>query len=313
MKKIIISIAIVLIGLISWFAWPGLSDGFLQSSVDTAIEQDGIPQWTGEPYVALNGDEPYFTNKEMEDEYFQEFSELDGRERCGEAVACVDREHMPEGEREGIGMIKPSGWQLSKYEFIGNGGYLFNRCHLIGWQLTGVNAEERNLITGTRYFNVEGMLPFENMVADYVNETDNHVMYRVTPVYKGKELVARGVIMEAESVEDNGEGLSFNVFVFNVQPGVEIDYSNGENCLADDSDKLISQYYETEIDTHHNTASQPIDVSKYDYILNTNSMKFHYPDCGSVSDMSEHNKQGYNGSRDSLIKRGYDPCGSCRP
>ena len=169
-------------------------------------------------------------------EFFQKLSDLDSKGRCGVAFVCVDKQHMPEGEREEIDTIKPSGWEVGKYDFIDNGGFLFNRCHLIGWQLTGINAEERNLITGTRYFNVEGMLPYENRVAHYVRRTGNHVLYRVTPIFIGNELLCRGVQLEAASVEDKGEGLRFNVFCYNVQPGVEIDYRTGENWLSETED-----------------------------------------------------------------------------
>ena len=176
-----------------------------------------------------------------------------------------------------------------------DGKYLYNRCHLIGFQLTAENANEKNLITGTRYMNVDGMLPFENMVADYIKETNNHVLYRVTPVYEGNNLVASGVLMEAASVEDNGEGILFNVYCYNVQPGVAIDYATGSSRLddGDNSDKAVS--------------------AEETYILNTNNKKFHKPDCASVNQMSEGNKVEYTGSREDLMAQGYSPCGSCKP
>ncbi len=225
---------VILLGLAGWFLW---NHDHNAQPVSEQIEQtydiDHLPDYSGDPAVEINGGLPAFAEEEFKAEFFQKLSDLDSKGRCGVAFVCVDKQHMPEGEREEIDTIKPSGWEVGKYDFIDNGGFLFNRCHLIGWQLTGINAEERNLITGTRYFNVEGMLPYENQVAHYVRRTGNHVLYRVTPIFIGNELVCRGVQLEAASVEDKGEGLRFNVFCYNVQPGVEIDYRTGENWLAE--------------------------------------------------------------------------------
>ena len=195
-------------------------------SVPAYADVAEIPDYEGEPYVVLNDNEPDFTEAEITTEAYEDYSDLDALGRCGEAEACIGEELMPTGERESISSVKPTGWVNEKYDSV-DGGYLYNRCHLIGYQLSGENANEENLITGTRYMNVEGMLPFEDMVADYVHETDNHVMYRVTPVFEGDDLVASGVQMEAESVEDDGEGVSFNVYVYNVQPDITIDYATG--------------------------------------------------------------------------------------
>ncbi len=192
------------------------------------IDLDTIPAFSDYPYVEINGNVPYFEDSELTNKSFEEYAELDDLGRCGVTTACIGRDIMPTEERGNIGQVKPSGWQTVKYDFV-DGKYLYNRCHLIGFQLTGENANRQNLITGTRYMNNEGMLPFENMVADYVKETDNHVMYRVTPIFKGDELVARGVLMEAKSVEDNGAGIEFCVYVYNNQPGVEIDYLTGKS------------------------------------------------------------------------------------
>ena len=193
-----------------------------------SFDIDSVPDYSGEPYIAVNDGVPYFTDDEIADSSFETYSPLDRLGRCGAAAACVGRDIMPTEERGSIGSVKPSGWHTVKYDFV-DGKYLYNRCHLIGYQLTGENANEQNLITGTRYLNVEGMLPFENMVADYVKETDNHVMYRITPIFVGTELVARGVLMEAYSVEDDGDGVEFCVFCYNVQPGVTIDYATGDS------------------------------------------------------------------------------------
>lgn len=194
------------------------------------IELSELPEYSGEPYVEINGNEPDFAEEELTEQSFETYSDLDYLGRCGLAYANVGTDLMPTAERGNIGQVKPSGWQTVKYDHV-DGKYLYNRCHLIGYQLSGENANEKNLITGTRYMNVEGMLPFENMVADYVKETDNHVLYRVTPVFDGDNLLAGGVQMEALSVEDGGEGIAYNVYVYNVQPGVEINYATGESAL----------------------------------------------------------------------------------
>ncbi len=188
-----------------------------------------IPAFTDAPYVELNGNMPWFEKGQKTIDVFEKYSELDPYGRCGSAFANVCAELMPTQERGEIGMIRPSGWHTVRYDDIIEDHYLYNRCHLIAYSLTAENANEKNLITGTRYMNVYGMLPFEILVANYVRETGNHVLYRVTPVFVGKELLSRGVIMEAWSVEDHGRGVCFNVFCYNVQPGIVIDYKTGES------------------------------------------------------------------------------------
>ena len=195
------------------------------------VSLDEIPEYRGEPYVEINGNRPDFSQEDRNTEAFEAYSSLDSLGRCGTAFANVGQELMPRGERENISQIHPTGWQHVEYDFV-DGESLYNRCHLIAHQLTGENANERNLITGTRYMNTEGMLPFEEMVGDYLREEDGHVLYRVTPVFEGSDLVARGVEMEGYSVEDQGESVSFHIFAYNVQPGVEIDYATGDNWLA---------------------------------------------------------------------------------
>lgn len=192
------------------------------------ISMQQFPAYSGQPYVEIDGNQPGFTEEDKTDKSFEQYSELDALGRCGVAYANVGKDLMPTEKRGSIGKVKPSGWHTVKYDFV-NGKYLYNRCHLIGYQLTAENANRKNLITGTRYMNMEGMLPFENMVADYVKETGNHVLYRVTPVFEGEDLLAKGVQMEAYSVEDEGSGICFHVFVYNVQPGVRIDYATGES------------------------------------------------------------------------------------
>jgi len=186
-------------------------------SYTTSFNLNSIPEYNGSPYVVLNDNKPEFDEEDFSKEAFEEYSDLDYLGRCGVAFSCVGIETMPQEERESIGSVKPTGWQVSKYDFV-DGKYLYNRCHLIGFQLTGENANKKNLITGTRYMNVDGMLPFENIVAEYIKETENHVLYRVTPIFEGENLIASGVQMEAYSVEDNGEEVCFNVYVYNVQP-----------------------------------------------------------------------------------------------
>lgn len=226
-RKKLIAPVFILIALVLSLLTNGLPELSYPPSVDSL--QD-IPAFSGTPYVAVNGNTPAFTQEELSRSSYEFYSEQDHLGRCGYAMACIGRDIMPTEERGSIGQVKPTGWQTVKYDFV-DGKYLYNRCHLIGYQLTGENANERNLITGTRYLNVEGMLPFENMIADYVKETGNHVLYRVTPVFEGSNLLAGGVLMEAMSVEDNGAGISFCVYAYNCQPGVVIDYATGESRL----------------------------------------------------------------------------------
>ena len=257
-----------------------------------------VPAFSGQPYVVLNDNVPGFSENELTKDAFEKYSKLDHLGRCGQAFACIGTEMMPTEERGSIGQVKPSGWQTVKYDFV-DGKYLYNRCHLIGFQLTGENANEENLITGTRYMNVTGMLPFENMVADYVKETGNHVMYRVTPLFKGNNLLAHGVQMEAYSVEDDGDGICFNVFVYNVQPQITIDYATGE-----------SSYNGTVIEPDNDDDYQTQSAS---YILNKNTKKIHLPSCYSVDQMKESNKEYYTGDIDDLLGRGYSRCKNCNP
>lgn len=266
------------------------------AGTETQFSYGSIPAYSGSPYVAVNENIPYFTDEELTTQSFETYSELDSLGRCGVAYACIGQDLMPTEDRESISEVTPSGWNNKEYDFV-DGGWLYNRCHLIGFQLTGENANEKNLITGTRSMNVDGMLLFENMTADYIKETGNHVMYRVTPVFEGDELVPRGVLMEGKSVEDNGEGILFNVFVYNVQPGVEINYMTGDSKLTEAGGSESSEQ----------------DSAEGEYILNTNTKKFHLPDCSSVTDMDEDNREGFSGSREELIDMGYEPCGHCNP
>lgn len=261
---------------------------------------DELPAYNGEAAVILNENVPNFPDEDKTSVAFEAYSPLDALGRCGPAYANVGEETMPTGEREAIGMIRPTGWQIAKYDFV-DGKYLYNRCHLLGYQLTGENANERNLVTGTRYLNVQGMLPYENQVADYVKETGNHVLYRVTPIFDGLDLVCSGVEMEGWSVEDEGRGVCFHVYAYNVQPGVVIDYATGEN------------WAEGETPAETTTGNGQAAEGEETYVLNVNSHRFHRPDCSGVASISHNNRRDYTGTRDALIAQGYTPCGTCKP
>ena len=286
-----------------------------------------IPPFEDAPFVYLNDNEPVFNENEIWDRPQEYLSLLDDMGRCGIAMSCIGKEGMPTGKRGQISSIHPTGWHDDMYSFV-DGGNLYNRCHLIGYQLSGNDAIDRNLITGTRYMNVNGMLPFENAIASYVIATGNHVMYRVTPIFIDKELLARGVHLEAMSVEDRGDSLSFNVFCYNVQPGVDIDYMTGDNKAQSDSNEASLQGYYTynaPVITNgsisRNTASiesqsgveNNNDPGVMTYVLNVNTMRFHYEYCPSVNQMNPKNKVIEVTTRDELIESGYTPCGSCRP
>ena len=257
-----------------------------------AISLDEIPEYAGIPYVELDGNLPSFSQEELTADSYETYSPLDALGRSGPAMASVGQDLMPTEERGAIGQVKPSGWQIAKYDCV-DGKYLFNRCHLLGYQLTGENANRENLITGTRYLNVEGMLPFENQVADYVRSTGGHVLYRVSPIFQGTELVARGVEMEAQSVEDGGSGVRFHVYVYNVQPGVVIDYATGQS--------------------HLEGAAESPEETAFSYVLNTKTRKFHDPGCSGAAAIRDSNRSLFTGDRSELIAQGYTPCGQCQP
>lgn len=243
---------------------------------------------TDGPYITRNGNQPEFSESELTTVAYEYYSELDALGRCGYTMACLGNELMPTEERGSIGQVKPSGWHTVKYDSV-DGKYLYNRCHLIGFQLTGENANDRNLITGTRYMNVDGMLPFENMVADYIHETNNHVLYRVTPVFENDNLVASGVQIEAYSVEDEGEGICFNVYVFNKQPGITIDYNTGVSC---ETEKLNTVNPET-------------------YVLDKKEKLFHSENCTERHTIES--PRQYVGGREELFNNGYKACKLCKP
>lgn len=292
---------------------------------DGVLSYRDVPAFEGNPYVYVNDGEPTFTDEQRAAEPGHEhYGELDELGRCTAAFAVVGPETQPTEKRGSIGEIRPSGWQMAKYDFV-EGKYLFNRCHLLGYQLTGENANPQNLITGTRYLNVQGMLPFENAVADYVDATGNHVLMAVTPVFEGSELVARGVHMMAESVEDGGEGVAFNVFCYNVQPGVVIDYGTGASMLEEDATPLpdvsgaesapdaASEGAGAREASEKGATGSDEGKGVAEYVLNTNSRKFHLPSCSSVGQMSPKNREDVEDTRENLIANGYDPCKRCNP
>lgn len=266
-KRILITLATatILVSGNTSFLW-------MTETTVNAADLSQIPSYTGNPYTIVNDNEPEFDKGDFTTEAFEKYSDLDDLGRCGVAYANICKELMPTEKRGKIGMIKPSGWHTVKYPEIIKDRYLYNRCHLIGFQLAGENANEKNLITGTRYLNVDGMLPFEDEVADYVKETGNHVLYRVTPVFDGDNLVASGVQMEAESVEDSGEGVKFNVYCYNVQPGIGIDYATGDswadqkpvaNGESEDNDSII-------VDSNDEAESN-MTAEETEYVINTNT------------------------------------------
>lgn len=287
------------------------------------LDLSNIPEFSGEPYVVLNRNIPDFQNEEVTTESFEIYSELDALGRCGTAFANISPELMPTEERGAIGQVKPTGWQLTKYDFV-DGKYLYNRCHLIGYQLAGENANKQNLITGTRYLNIEGMLPFENEVADYARETRNHVLYRVTPVFEGDNLLASGVVMEGQSVEN--DDILFHVYCYNAQPGVQIDYATGESRALENAETTVPQTESTgqttttaPQSTERTTTTSAITESpgtqseEATYIINHNSGIFHRPDCSSVEKIKPKYREEVTCPREELIEQGYAACKLCKP
>ena len=295
----------------------GSSDSTNQTDKDKAKKSSSfslsdVPPYSGSPYVEINDNIPFFSNKDKKrTDSFEKYSKLDSLGRCGTAYANVCKKLQPTEERGSIGMIKPSGWHTVKYRGRVDGNYLYNRCHLIGYQLTGENANEKNLITGTRYMNCEGQLPFENQVDDYVDRTGNHVLYRVTPIFEGDNLIASGVLTEAYSVEDKGKGCSFCEYCYNVQPGIDIDYATGESQISDDkqtNSKTVQSSGKKSVTNKSNN-----DNVKKEYVLNTNTHKFHKPECSSVSEIHKKNLKNVNKSREEILSEGYEPCKKCNP
>lgn len=257
-----------------------------------------IPPYSGAPYIAVHDNVPYFDANEITSDAFAQFFDLDSLGRVTLAYGSLGPELLPEGKRGDISGVQPTGWVQTPYDFITDGGYLYNRCHLIAWSLSGQNDNPKNLMTGTRAFNIDGMIPFENMVRDYIKETGNHVMYRVTPMFSGNDLVARGALIEGYSVEDQGEGVEFCVYAYNVQPGVVIDYATGNNQPGDPT---ASQ------------GTQAADPNVANYVLNTSSYKYHRQDCPSAANISTENRQDVTMTKAEIEAMGYEPCKRCNP
>ena len=327
-----------------------LSVPVYHSGSSAALDLSLIPSWSGDPWVKVNGNIPFFTEEEINTritrsknalgierpivQSFEEYGELDALSRCTGAFACVGQDLMPTGERESISEIRPTGWHIVKYAGI-DGNFLYNRCHLIAYGLTAENANERNLITGTRYMNTAGMNDFENETIAYIRRTGHHVLYRVTPVFQGNNLVASGVLMEGLSVEDSGRGIRFCIYAYNIQPDVIINYATGESTGAlftgtENIDHSPARQGSSDENTPSGGNAAPGAVSgsgngsgsdagfvepaaDITYVININSGKFHRPECSSVRDMNQHNRRDFSGEREELITRGYEPCGKCRP
>lgn len=272
------------------------------------VDASAIPVWNGvDAYTEVNQNVPYFDDAEKASlDAFEEYAALDNLGRCGIAYANICQELMPAEKRGEIGSVKPSGWHTVRYNDLISGNYLYNRCHLIGYQLAGENANEKNLITGTRYLNIEGMLGFENLIADYVKETGNHVVYRVTPVFLDEELVARGVLMEGWSVEDDGAGVCFNIFAHNVQPGIIIDYATGESCVS-------GQEIAFDFTSGSNSGDNITFANDYSFVVNTNSGKFHLDECEYAASMNQDNRLNVIDSVNDMLAAGYSPCSRCHP
>lgn len=267
--KLLLSLGLALSCLFGCSTEPNINYTTEEQTSET-VQLPNIPKYNGNPYTKINGNVPNISESELQTETYETYSEMDELGRCGTAEAVLGLETMPTEDRGSIGMVKPSGWQTIRYDGIVDGNYLYNRCHLIAFQLCSENANEKNLITGTRYMNVDGMLPFENMVADYIKETGNHVFYRVTPIFEGDNLVANGVQMEAYSIEDAGNGIEFNVFVYNVQPQIEINYATGESRLVE------------ETTSENTTSEETIEIRG-----NKNSKIYHMPGQDSYEEMAD--------------------------
>ena len=282
----------------------GCLDGLIDVIKPPTVTLDKIPAYSGRPYVSVNDGMPFFEEEDYTTKAYESYSALDSLGRCGVTMACIGVEIMPTEERGEINSVTPTGWQNKNYgKELVEGGWIYNRAHLIGHQLTGENANERNLITGTRYMNTKGMLPFENMVADYIKETENHVIYRVTPFFDGYNLLASGVLMEAYSVEDEGDGICFCVYVYNVQPGIYLDYTDGSNRIATASDEIggtVGTPSEDGTDTKEEET----------YIINTKTKKYHKSSCHYANSK---NTEEFTGEKSELSAMGYEPCKTCKP
>ena len=326
MKRVlsVILMAAVLLSVAAFFS-PAVNAAEQRTEIpQSSLSSKDIPPYCGEISIEINDGFPEFFVQDLTTQEYFAYSELDKLGRTGTAMACIGNKSMPSGQRGEIGDIKPSGWQTERYDDIIEDRYLYNRCHLVAYQLGGENAEPKNLITGTRFFNIEGMLPFESQIAEYVKGTKNHVIYRVTPIYEGNNLLALGVQIEAYSVEDVGKGVCINVFVYNIQPGIIINYKDGsskadpsyvpsiESVAVAGTAGLVA-LTDTTPENADGDQTRNAAPEEPTYILNTNTKKFHYPWCSIVSDIKEKNKREFFGTREEAIAEGYEPCKRCKP
>ena len=273
------------------------------------IRDLNVPEYNGKPYISLNNGQPFFETDSLSTEAYEIYYDLDRLGRCTLAEATLGKETMPTGKRGDISSIKPTGWHSSRYpEELVNGESLYNRCHLIAYGLSAEEANKYNLVTGTRYFNTEGINSFENMVIDYIRETGNHVHYRVTPIFTGDNLICDGQVVEAYSIEDDGDGVCFCVYSYNVQPGIEIDYRTGDNWLSGTLPEKKEEKEKPEMEDNH-----LLKDFEGDFILNTKSKRIHSLDCEGASTISDKNRETYHGSYNELIDMGYLPDDGCQP
>lgn len=302
-KAFIISSIIILAFLALFLHSPSsYADGIISATIpNSSLSTTRIPDFSDDPIIELQNNIPKFKSSQLSTECFVFFSPLDNLGRTGTGYACLGKETLAKSTRGAIGNIQPSGWHTIRYDDLIEDRYLYNRSHVIGFYLSGDNATAENLFTGTRFLNATSMLQFETSVAQYIERTDNHVLYRVTPRYHGKDLVAFGVQMEAYSVEDLGEGICFNVFLYNIQPGIQIDYRTGKSERA------------AALSNHEESFDQLLKGKEVTYVFNNNSRKFHQPSCPSVIEMKPKNREYFYGSREEALALGYEPCGACKP
>ena len=289
----------------------------------SSITFEDLPEYIGEDFAILHDNIPEFTLWQLKTEAFVSFSPLDALGRTGPGFACLGKEMLPQESRGSIGSIQPSGWQTVRYDDLIADKYLYNRCHVIAFALCGDNATPENLFTGTRYLNITLMTQLENSVSQYIQGTGNHVLYRVTPIYQGQNLVASGVQMEGYSIEDHGQTICFNVFVYNIQPGVLIDYETGDSRRDPDyvvpppspaeSHAPAEEETETLLFSTEDVEAEAPARTSITYVLNTNTMRFHFPYCSSVNSMSERNRQDFTGTREEALALGYQSCRLCNP
>ena len=323
MKKLNILFPVLLL-LAVLLGCPETAEAGIEEAIPrSSITFEELPEYIGEDFAILHDNIPEFTLWQLKTEAFVSFSPLDALGRTGPGFACLGKETLPQESRGSIGSIQPSGWQTVRYDDLIADKYLYNRCHVIAFALCGDNATPENLFTGTRYLNITLMTQLENSISQYIQGTGNHVLYRVTPIYQGQNLVASGVQMEGYSIEDHGQTICFNVFVYNIQPGVLIDYKTGESRRDPEyvvptpspaeSHAPAEEETETLLFSTEDVEAEAPARTSITYVLNTNTMRFHFPYCSSVNSMSERNRQDFTGTREEALALGYQSCRLCNP